>query len=156
MMPGNCSTRCNRNNGKKRSVRENPVLQERDVSSSDSSDDNEEEEEENVGKGSSNIEKELAELQKLSEVEKELAFTKGRAGESGGSASISGICIEKENIQVEKLTDANRRCLKGFIIEHMSCINADVAKKGGLPLSQHLLLECAAPGADSFSNDYKK
>jgi hypothetical protein len=63
----------------------------------------------------------LAELrQKLSKAEKELAFTKGRAGESGGSASISGICIEKENIQVEKLTDTNRRrCLKGIIIEYM-------------------------------------
>jgi hypothetical protein len=120
MMPGNCSTRCNQNNGKKRSVRENPVLQERDVNSSDSSDDDEKDEEKNVGKGTSNIEKELAELrQKLSEAEKELAFTKGRAGESGGSASISGIRIEKENIQVEKLTDATRRCLKGFIIEYM-------------------------------------
>jgi hypothetical protein len=62
----------------------------------------------------------LAELrQKLSKAEKELAFTKGRAGESGGSASISGIRIEKENIQVETLTDANRRCLKGFIIEYV-------------------------------------
>jgi hypothetical protein len=101
-------------------VRENPALQERDVNSSDSSDDNEEEEEKNVGKGTSNIEKELVELwQKYSEVEKELAFIKGRAGESGGSASISGIRTEKENIQVEKLTDANRRCLKGFIIEYV-------------------------------------
>jgi hypothetical protein len=100
-------------------VRENPVLQERDVNSSDSSDDNDEEDEMNVvGRGTSNIEKELAELrQKLSKAEKELAFTKGRAGESGGSASISAIRNEKENIQVEKLTDANRGCLKGFIIE---------------------------------------
>jgi hypothetical protein len=31
MMPGNHSTRCNWNNGKKRSVRENPVLQEREM-----------------------------------------------------------------------------------------------------------------------------
>jgi hypothetical protein len=96
MMPGNHSTRCNWNNGKERSVRENPVLQERDVNSSDSSDDDEEEEEKNVGKGMSNIAKELAELrQKLSEAEKELAFTKDRAGESGGSASISGIRIQR-------------------------------------------------------------
>jgi hypothetical protein len=36
------------------------------------------------------------------------------------------------------------------MMELIPCINADVAKKGGLPLSQHLLLECAAPGADDF------
>jgi hypothetical protein len=36
------------------------------------------------------------------------------------------------------------------MMELMLCINADVAKKGGLPLSQHLLSECAAPGVDAF------
>jgi hypothetical protein len=50
----------------------------------------------------------------------------------------------------EDATDEVQKAWLFCMMELMPCINADVAKKGGLPLSQHLLLECGAPGADAF------
>jgi hypothetical protein len=47
-------------------------------------------------------------------------------------------------------TDEVQKAWLFCMMELMPCINADVAKKGGLPLSQHLLLECGAPCADAF------